>query len=109
MSRKRVLVDECFPRTVARRIEGHVVRDVRREDWAGLGNGELLRALTTKYDVLLTTDSKMEHQQRVPPSVAVICVRAKSNDVEDVMPLLPQIQSAISYAPGGRVTTIRPE
>ena len=104
----RVLLDECFPWTVGRCIEGHVVRRVEDEGWKGRKNGALLRAAVERFDVLLTTDTNLEHQQQIPSSLAVVCVDAGSNRVQVLMPLVPQIQTAISSAPPGRVTTIRP-
>jgi hypothetical protein len=104
----RVLVDECFPSTAVRLLTGHEFVRARRAGLAGVKNGRLLRAASGRFHVLLTTDRHIELQQKVPSDLAVVCAAARTNDVGDLLPLLPRVQSALSWAPRGRVTTIRP-
>jgi hypothetical protein len=49
--------------------------------WAGIENGELLaKAVDARFDVLVTMDSNMVHQQNIARySIAVIALRAPSN------------------------------
>ncbi len=63
----RVLVDECLPRQLrqwlpAVRPEWSVLT-VQDAGWASMKNGLLLRAANGTYDVLLTADKNMYHQQ----------------------------------------------
>jgi hypothetical protein len=61
-----ILFDHGTPRSIARWLEGHiVVRAVERE-WDTLTNGELLAAAEAAgFDLLLSTDKNIRHQQNL--------------------------------------------
>ena len=62
----RVLFDNGVPWAVARVLVGHEVTYARRIGWHELRNGELLaRAELDGFDVLLTTDKNIQHQQNL--------------------------------------------
>ena len=61
----RILLDECLPRELTGELAGHEVRDVGRMGWAGKKNGELLRLAEPEFDVLITADRSLLHQQNV--------------------------------------------
>ena len=85
----RILLDESLPIELRSEISGHDVRYVREVGWSGLKNGELLRRAAASFDVLLTADQNLEHQQninRLP--IAVIVLVARSNRIEQLRPLL---------------------
>jgi len=70
--------------------------------WAGIKNGELLRPATGEFDVLLTMDRSLKDQ---PPFAeqrfGVVLIRAVSNRVADLIPLVPAILAAIEgISPG---------
>ncbi len=62
----------------------------------GKKNGELLQAAEAAgYDVLLTVDQRIPRQ---PPSgckLAVLVIRSRTNQMEDLLPLGPAILSAL--------------
>src|SRR4051812_42808339 len=99
----RVLLDECVPRTLRERLPGHDVKTVTENGWAGVKNGELLRLAAGRFDVLVTVDRNLEYQQNFrAAAVAVIVMRARSNDVAALQPLMGRVLAAISTAPPGR-------
>ena len=61
----RVLLDECLPKKLKREITADFIQTVPEAGWAGKKNGELLRLAATEFDVLLTNDQNMEHQQNL--------------------------------------------
>jgi hypothetical protein len=67
----------------------------------------LRKAVETNFDVLVTMDSNMVHQQdlSVHP-IAVIVLRARSNRLEDTRPLMPAVLQALAHAPKGARTII---
>ena len=76
----RILLNETVPRQLARLLEGHEVQTVPRRGWAGVRNGELLRRAATEFDVFVTVDQNLQHQQnlsRFPVAVAVLAVHDK--------------------------------
>lgn len=87
----RILLDESLPRPLARLLPGHEVRTVAEMGWSGTRNGPLL-ALAADFDVLLTADQNVEHQQNLralPVAVAVLV--AASNRIESLGPLVPEL------------------
>ncbi|HZS91821.1 MAG TPA: hypothetical protein VFE42_30600 [Chloroflexota bacterium] len=103
----RVLLDEIVSRKLAQALTGHEVSTVPRQGWAGFTNGRLLDAIDALFDVFLTMDKGMRYQQRLADrSFGVIEVRAPSNDIDDVLPLVPRILKALSAIQPGEIITI---
>jgi len=71
-----------------------------------LENGELLaKAFDARYDVLVTMDSSMVHQQNVAKyPIAVVALRAPSNRLADTRPLMPAPLALLPKAGSGIVT-----
>lgn len=103
----RVLLDECVPRALRGDLPGHDVRTVAEEGWAGTKNGELLRRAAQRFDVLVTVDSNLAHQQNLAHArITVIVMHAISNDIVDLEPLMPQVLLAIARAKPGEVLNV---
>jgi hypothetical protein len=62
-----VLFDNGTPRTLARYlIDRHAVTEARARGWDRLENGELLNAAEAAgFDVIVTTDRNIRHQQNL--------------------------------------------
>ncbi len=64
----RVLLDNGTPRGVAAALSDHSVEEARARGWDTLKNGELLDAAEAAgFDVFVTTDRNIRHQQTLPP------------------------------------------
>ena len=88
----RILLDESLPRPLARLLPEHDVRTVAAMGWAGKRNGELLQLAAADFDVLLTADQNLEHQQNLGAlPVAVIVLGAPTNRIESIRPLIPTL------------------
>ena len=88
----RVLLDECVDRRLAPLIVGHTVSTVTGEGWSGMKNGELLRRAGTVFDVLVTVDKGIPAQVRRNRSpLPLVVLRATSNRLADLAPLIPQL------------------
>jgi len=63
----RVLIDECLPGKLKAWLSaakpGWTVQTVQGAGWASMKNGALLRAANGSFDVLVTADKNMHHQQ----------------------------------------------
>nr|VFJ60567.1 MAG: hypothetical protein BECKFW1821A_GA0114235_11045 [Candidatus Kentron sp. FW] len=102
MSPRNVLLDECVPRKLANHIIGYDVQTTRKAGWSGFKNGELLRQAQADFDVLITTDRHLAYQQNLAKfDIAVIVVMARSNDILDLLPFVPEILDAIPKAEPG--------
>ena len=96
----RVLLDEQLPRQLVPYLLGHEARTTQQQGWAGLKNGELLRrAQADGFEVFLTGDQSLQHQQNLSESgLRVIVLAAASNALEDLLPLVPRLLGAIVTA-----------
>ena len=75
--------------------------------WAGVQNGELLNLAAATFDGFLTVDSSIEHQQDVPAfEISTIVLRARSNDIAALVPLMPAVVDELSQVGRGRVLKI---
>ena len=104
----RVLLDEQLPRQLARHFIGHEVRTVQQQSWAGLKNGVLLiTAEAAGFQVFVTGDRNLEHQQNVAGRrLGVVVLAAVSNALEDLLPLVPDALTAIASVRLGQVLRV---
>ena len=98
----RVLIDNCVPWRLGNAIAAHDVASVVKLGWAGLGDGQFLDAMVGRFDVLVTVDKSLRFQQRlVGRPVSVVLLRAKSNTLREMLPLVPALLEALNtIAPG---------
>jgi len=63
----RVLIDECLPKQLKlwlAEIDTDLeIQTIKDAGWEGMKNGVLLRVANGKFDVLVTADKNMHHQQ----------------------------------------------
>ena len=59
----RVLFDQGVPAPLREYLPGHAVRTAYELGWSRLTNGELLARAERDFDVLITTDRQLQHQQ----------------------------------------------
>jgi hypothetical protein len=103
----RVLLDEQLPLDLSAELRGHAVDTVVARGWAGIKNGELLGRMRSQYDVLVTMDRGIEfqHQVGVLP-FGIVVVRARSNRMQDLRPLVPSSIAAIDAVKPGLVQRV---
>jgi predicted nuclease of predicted toxin-antitoxin system len=103
----RVLLDEHLPIALSRELHGHAVDTVAGRGWAGIKNGELLSRMKGHYDVLITMDRGIEFQQRFSTlPFGIVIVRAASNRMQHLRPLVPAVLAAITAAKPGQVERV---
>jgi predicted nuclease of predicted toxin-antitoxin system len=103
----RLLLDECLPRQLKREFSEHQVSTVPEAGLAGVKNGALLRRAAGVYDVFITVDANLRFQQNVAGiSLGIVVLRARSNDMSDLLPLVESVRSALSQVQPGVVLEI---
>ena len=103
----KVLLDECVTRKLRHDFQGHEVHSIEYAGMKGLKNGELLRAASGQYDVLITTDQNLRHQQNIKSfNIAILILIAKRNTYEMLYPLVPQALEALNHIKPGEVVEI---
>jgi hypothetical protein len=102
-----LLLDENLDWRLRRDLPGHTVESVPLIGWAGLKNGALLSEAEKKFDVLLTMDSNMVHQQNLARfRIAVIALQARSNRLADTRPLMPKVLALLPSVQPGTLTLL---
>jgi predicted nuclease of predicted toxin-antitoxin system len=94
----KVLIDESLDVRLHQHLSGHDTYTVQFMGWKGLKNGVLLaRAATDGFDVVLTYDQNIQHQQNLATlPVSVVILDAASNQIDDLLPLVPALLHALS-------------
>jgi hypothetical protein len=103
----KVILDECLPRRLLRDLPDHMVTSVAKQGWAGITNGALLKCVTPEFDVFITMDSNVVHQQNMDGlEICLIFLHSQNSRYETLQPLLPQIREALTQAKAGSVIHI---
>lgn len=77
-------------------------------DWGNLDDGPLLQAMAGQFDVLVTVDKNLPHQQRLDKrSFAVVLLRAKTNRLTDLLPLVPRLRATLKRLTPGQLFELR--
>jgi len=65
----------------------------------------LKKAIEAEFDVLITMDNNMVHQQNLAKyPIAVVALRAASNRLADTRPLMPALLELLPHIKSGAVT-----
>ena len=103
----RVLLDENLPVGLAVELVGHDVATITGLGWSGSKNGELLRRAQGRFEVLLTMDRNLEHQQNISAlELSLVLVIARSNRMDHLRPLVPAILQAIESVRFGELRRV---
>jgi predicted nuclease of predicted toxin-antitoxin system len=102
------LLDECLPLDLRLSF---LSNEAHTAQWAGMKgrkNGELLQsAELAGHDVLLTVDEAMPRQPNpVGRNLAIVLLRARTNRLEDLLPLVDSILQAIEKIQPGQTVVV---
>lgn len=93
----RLLFDESVPYRLRRALPNHSIRTVVEMGWGGTKNGKLLAMASISFDALITVDKNMEFQQNLAAlPIAVVLLCARSNELEEPLPLVPDLERELS-------------
>ena len=92
-----MLLDECLPgRKLQPAFPEHDVRTVADMGWRSVKNGALLAKAEAEFDAFVTADRKLRYQQHTPGvDLLIIVLRAHSNRLQDLLPLLSKANEAL--------------
>lgn len=92
---------------MVRLLGDHDVETIHQRRWSDLSNGALLDAAGGEYDVFVTLDQSLRFQQNMRGRrIAVVVLRAPSNRLADLEPIVPGLLEAISTAQPGQVSSV---
>jgi len=94
-------------RSIGRLIDGTFRDNVQRRGWRGIKNGDLLRLAEKEYGVFVTVDRKISVQQDLTAfNIAVVLIRSRSNRLEDIRTLVPQLLETLNRVTPRALTTV---
>ena len=104
----KLLLDENLPQLFRHELLGHHCHTVNYMGWNGIENGQLLAlAASAGFDAFLTKDANLEYQQNlVNLPLSVVVLRAPSNRIDEIRPLIPALQAALATLPPRQLTVV---
>ncbi|HWK88840.1 MAG TPA: DUF5615 family PIN-like protein [Longimicrobium sp.] len=106
---KRVLFDEQLPKKLRRHLPGFEVLTVGERGWGGVKNGELLRLAASEFDVFLTGDRNLPHQQNLATlELGIVVLRLGSIRLQHLAPAAAEIAAAMASVQPGQILFVGP-
>src|SRR5258706_1350608 len=103
----RLLLDECVVYDLKRDLVGHELSTVVEAGFGGLENGELLRAASRHFDVLITVDRNLPFQQNLGSlQIAVLILMARGITYPDLKPLVPEVLASLNTIQPGELLRV---
>jgi hypothetical protein len=100
----RILLDECVHVGVKAAFSGHVVKSVTETSWRSSKDGPLLKFAQYEFDVFVTIDRNLKHQQNLARlELGFVVVRVPSNELAYYLPLFEQLRTAAETIQKGAV------
>ena len=106
-----ILLDESLPFGLQPIFEEmtteHDFKFVQEEDWGGLKNGKLLTKAQMAYDVFITCDQNLPHQQHVSSyEIGIVILIGPRNRRQDLEPLVPEAVQRLNELSEGDVLEV---
>ena len=94
----KILLDENLPKRLKYEFLETQIFTVRDKGWQGTKNSKLLAKMVEEnFDVLITFDKQMRHQQNFDNyPVCVVVLNAQSNSYHSLKHLIPRLKSFLS-------------
>ena len=103
----RVLLDNCVPRRLAKTLHGHAVVHAQDIGWERLSDGDLMEAAVGLFEVIVTVDKNLRHQQvLIGRPFALIVLGGKDTKIKDLLPLVPALLAALRDVRPGDIREI---
>ena len=102
-----ILFDHGTPKGLARALSGHTVHTAQAKGWDTLSNGELLSAAEEAgFELLLTTDRRIRHQQNLRVRRIALVVLTGSTKWSRVRQCADRIVAAVGAATPGTYSEV---
>jgi hypothetical protein len=102
-----ILLDECVNAGLRAAFPGHTVKTVAEIGWRSAKDGPLLAHAQAHFDVFVTVDGNLEHQQNLRKlNMGFVVVRVPSNEITSYRPLFARIQAAAENVQAGEVVHV---
>ena len=97
----KIILDECVPYRFKQELAEYDSTTVSDHGLGSLENGKLLSAIQTDFDVLITVDKNLPHQQNLERyELAVIVLDTTTSQLHELKRLVPALKETLqSIAP----------
>ena len=94
----KILLEECVTKRLKPYLSLHEVATVTEKGWSRLKNGQLMTAASGEgFDILLTIDKNLQHQQNVGQyPLIVVVLNCLSSKLEVMITFLPSFEKQLS-------------
>jgi hypothetical protein len=103
----RILFDQGTPVPLRDHLIGHVIETAFELGWSTLENGALLAVAEGSFELFITTDQKLRHQQNLTGKKLTILV-LMTTSWPRIQKSIPQILEAIDRASPGEFLEFTP-
>ena len=105
----KIVLDECVPQPLRHQLPGHTVVTAHFLGMNQFLDADLLDAIEGKFDVLITCDRGLPWQNRFAGrKIAVVVLKGQTNKLQDLLPMLPKILTALPTLKQGDIREITP-
>ena len=93
----KILLDECVTKRLKKYLEEFEVFTVRELELSGIKNGKLMAyCVENKFDILLTIDKNLMHQQNLEKyPVTIVVFNSLTSKIEELITFLPSFTSQL--------------
>ena len=93
----KVLLDNCVDRNARSMFPEHEVRTAVEMGWDRLKNGDLITGAAREFEVLVTTDKNIRHQQNLELlPISILELDTPRNRLKDLVALTPYLPAALA-------------
>jgi predicted nuclease of predicted toxin-antitoxin system len=107
----KILLDECITIKLKSLLGGQEVFSVGQMNWKGMKNGLLLmKAVRENFDLFLTNDKNIIHQQN--PSqyyISIVVLNSGNSNIESLQKFIPSFLGRINTFEKGRIYVLESE
>jgi hypothetical protein len=89
----------------------HEIQTVKEMGWGGITNGKLMALAQQSFDIFVTLDQNLEHQQNLAKlRFGIVVIAVPDNNIKYLKPLFPDLlKAAESIGPGQIIHIVSPD
>jgi len=90
-----ILFDDGTPLPLRPCLTGHIVHPVQKLGWSGMTDGAVLSRASGQYDLFVTTDRNLRHQQNLS-GLALAILELPTTSWPKLFPHIDKIRDAVN-------------
>lgn len=93
----KILLDECVTKKLKNYLIEYTVYTINEMGWNGVKNGNLMTLCNDNgFDILLTIDKNLMHQQNLNKyNVTIVVLNSFNSKIEEIRKLVPEFKNQI--------------